>query len=77
MASHANQPLPAPVKALRPSLRACTVDGLRDRYLKTLAWLERLYGLRSQTAQDDDITGDMKRRRFADKPHNLWQASKT
>ena len=51
---------------------AATEPGLRDRVTRTLQRVERLYRLPT-TPPDDDITGDMRRRRFAEERHNVWQ----
>lgn len=61
------QPLPAPVKALRASLRTAREPGLRDRLSQVLRRVERLYGL--GTAPPDEDTGDMRRRRFVQDRH--------
>ena len=53
--------LPAPVKALRASLRTATEQALRDRLSAALRRVELLYGLSSEPAHDDD--GDLRRRR--------------
>ncbi len=62
-------PLPSAYKALRRQLGKATDQGMRERLLSTLRYLERLYGL-PRTFPDDD--GDLRRRRvFCRSPHRL------
>jgi hypothetical protein len=64
--------IPAPIRALRRSLRGATEPALRERLSVTIANLERLYGVGKPTEQDQ---GDLRRRRFAQSRHNVWKAS--
>lgn len=62
-------PVPAPLKALRASLRRTTEAPLRDRLQAAIGRLEVLYDL-PRTFPDDN--GDMKRRKnFVGSRHSL------
>lgn len=55
------RPIPSALMTLRESLRRATDEGMRDRLSQSIAYLERLYGLRSEPMPQDD--GDMRRRK--------------
>jgi hypothetical protein len=66
-------PVPPALKAVRASLRTAAEPALRDRLSQVIAGLERLYGVRSESPDEDQ--GDMRRRKFARARHNVWKAS--
>jgi hypothetical protein len=72
----ASQPLPAPIKALRASLRGTREPEARDRISATLKRVETLYGLRSAPLDDADTVATTRRRQFAGARHNMWAKNK-